>query len=232
VYWTYQTFTHNIASARGKKKTRKNVILRFSTAAVAELTVTHGNQYLRLPSLWPSSIIASPSCSIRKSYTSARLKSDNFHKPMSTGMHGCNYVSTWMTPTNCKDRLWIHHHETCINNNRYLFPLAQKRSIQDAVVIRKLRKQYYLQQSFKGINCTPSRPWEFPFDLFYRDIALSLQSNDVISREEPNKKFKASNLLLFTNIYSCYKWAFVCQHDNWHCFYNVLTSNITSTNLS
>jgi hypothetical protein len=103
----YQTFTHNIASARGnKKKGGEEVILHFSTAAVSELTVTHGNQYLRLPSLWPSSIIASPSCSIRKSsYTSARLKSDHFHivmysnkefyacfkcehKPMSTGMHG------------------------------------------------------------------------------------------------------------------------------------------------
>jgi hypothetical protein len=155
------------------------------------------------------------------------------HKPMSTGMHGCiMYLHGWLQQIAKINYGWIHRHETCINNNSFRFLWAHKRSIQDAVVIRKLRKQYYLQQSFKGINCTPSRPWEFPFDMFYRDIALSLHANDVISREGPNKKFKASNLLLFTNIYSCYKWAFVCQHDNWHCFYNVLTSNITSTNLS
>jgi hypothetical protein len=98
-----------------------------STAAVSELTVTHGNQYLRLPSLWPSSIIASPSCSSSNScYTSVRLNSHHFNNVMySKELYACFkceptqarvHRHAWMQlciymdeddSTNCKDWLWV-----------------------------------------------------------------------------------------------------------------------------
>jgi hypothetical protein len=141
--------------------------------------VTHGNQYLRLPSLWPSSIIASPSCSSSNScYTSVRLNSHHFNNVMySKELYACFkceptqarvHRHAWMQlciymdeddSTNCKDWLWVdsasHDAHVLTITDIFFFSLAQKRYIQDTIVIRKLRRQITLSKVSRASIARP-----------------------------------------------------------------------------